>query len=628
MQITAKVIPIREIYKYDRISVPDFQRNFSWRAEQIESLFETISPAFLDSDPDPVFLGPVTVLDRSLGTDIDLLELIDGQQRVTSFSLIFCVLRDIVETLTDKRVVLSDGTDDRLDFKLYSVLRNAGGSSPRLIANYQIKSVYMERIYADPDVRIRTGVELTSGGAGLSAIDRINTSDLRSAYFRIKQILSRVEWLGSAPTSGTGEEEFKQRIYRLLTVILEQCCVVRISVDSHQSAFILFETLNDRGLDLTQSDLVKAFLLKEIYSLPFPTEELRQDFLLDKRDQWDAAATRLEQTGSGKFSMYLRHYLIALRGERVTGANVFKKFVELTHSGLGAVAVLGQLAEAAALYERLLTATVEFGDPSPLPTSNQNMINSSLRRLSRLGDTYKIVLLKGLLVRANAEQMRRLVEVVECLAFRWIATGGNAQKIENHYALACAILNESSDLNDGIDRAIRFLESEMPTDEQVSSFFKELSEKSDVVHYVMNRIAYGIAGIDHTVGTIEHLAPQRPVDGQPSGDYWFDHVAPKEALSPGAPVYTDFVQKWGNLTLLEIELQPSISNAPWPNKIGSPGLGDSTFALTTQLVTIPNWTSQIIDQRSQWILDRIVDLTSTRQLRHEALSSSPGFISI
>ncbi len=69
--------------------VPDYQRPFSWESEQIERLWDDVISAIGDSEKN-YFLGPVILIKTEDGYEI-----IDGQQRLTTLTILFCVLRDI-----------------------------------------------------------------------------------------------------------------------------------------------------------------------------------------------------------------------------------------------------------------------------------------------------------------------------------------------------------------------------------------------------------------------------------------------------------------------------------------------------------------------------------------------------
>jgi len=81
--------------------IPDYQRPFSWTGEQIEQLWDDVFSA-MQSNDESYFLGPMILIK----TKKDYFEVVDGQQRLTTLTILFCVLRDFY-LKNDKRILNS-----------------------------------------------------------------------------------------------------------------------------------------------------------------------------------------------------------------------------------------------------------------------------------------------------------------------------------------------------------------------------------------------------------------------------------------------------------------------------------------------------------------------------------------
>jgi len=112
--------------------IPEYQRPYSWEDEQIEQLWDDLYSA-MESDDESYFLGPMILIGPKKD---DYFEVVDGQQRLTTLTILFCVLRDLY------------GSDlEKLDKELVNSIRDAVKSlvkgKPRLKlitqSNYQIK---------------------------------------------------------------------------------------------------------------------------------------------------------------------------------------------------------------------------------------------------------------------------------------------------------------------------------------------------------------------------------------------------------------------------------------------------------------------------------------------------------
>jgi hypothetical protein len=281
---------------------------------------------------------------------------------------------------------------------------------------------------------------------------------------------------------------------------------------------------------------------------------------------------------------------------------VIKKYDEEGQGG--ALRNLYELSEGAKQYAMLLndggTESVE--------------LNKVIARLNLLSETHRILLLRALHFRFADEQVRQLALALEVLAFRWIMTGGNAQEIESFYQDRANELasDDVSVLADIINKII----AKAPSDDALHGAIVQnpASRVADHQFYVLQKINFGLTKTalvwNHKQLHIEHLAPQKPL-----GDAgWYEHVAPKQSQDPEALVYDDYLNQWGNLTLLEYEINIPIGNSEWATKVngrnGEKGLKDTQVSMTKNLVAIPQWDKAHIVDRTIWVADCMVKLTS------------------
>jgi len=208
----------------------------------------------------------------------------------------------------------------------------------------------------------------------------------------------------------------------------------------------------------------------------------------------------------------------------------------------------------------------------------------------------------------------KAARATEILAFRWILTGGNAQEIESFYQDESQNLGNTRDeaaLNTSIQRIL----AKAPSDAAVKSEILFNPAKKDLRFYVLKKINFGIARTDFIWAQnqlhIEHLAPQSPESDQSE---WYTNVAPKVELELDSENYDDFLNKWGNLSILEFEINTSIQNGEWNLKVhgrdDEPGLLDSAVKLTEDVTLAVQWDKDEINARTEWISAAITSLTS------------------
>ncbi len=174
--------------------VPKFQRDYSWDLEKVEQLWEDTWHS-IEEGGDTYFLGSIVVKDSPA---MQYGEVIDGQQRLTTLSLLMCALRDAAKYYSDERRAL------KIEFHYL-----AGGQSmsdedgeivsPKLTPNKKNRQFYIERILNNPDLEFLRAV---SRGRKEDKSNRL----MASAYifFRDK-IVEKVQ-------EGKGFSEISQQI--------------------------------------------------------------------------------------------------------------------------------------------------------------------------------------------------------------------------------------------------------------------------------------------------------------------------------------------------------------------------------------------------------------------------------
>jgi len=220
--------------------IPIYQRPYKWGTEQVEQLWEDLCEAY-ESDEPNYFLGSViTAKPQESSTYLDI---VDGQQRLTTLLILFCCYRDYFPSINSDIIETDPFAVDNNLLK-NSILFNERFNRLRLITHASHQSDFDEIIVKG------------------------KTTD---CYFPQKSKLSRDEEpkykfqntasvfcdkLGGMEEGDAG---------KLLNYIFNKVKVIRIDCTTVNFAIKLFQVLNDRGLDLTNSDLIKSFLLEKVY---------------------------------------------------------------------------------------------------------------------------------------------------------------------------------------------------------------------------------------------------------------------------------------------------------------------------------------------------------------------------
>jgi uncharacterized protein with ParB-like and HNH nuclease domain len=249
--------------------IPQYQRPYKWEDEQVDKLWDDIYDAF-ENNEDNYFLGSVITAKPRDNEKSAYVDVVDGQQRLTTLMILFCVIRDLfpeinqdnssdnpfaVDIDTIEASITHLGKADRL--KLYTHSQHQSDFHDFIISGNTAahKKPYKYQIRTDEEPKYKF----------------INTA----VIFRNK--LTEL---------GQGQSE------ELINYLFNQVKIIRIDCKNREFAIKLFQVLNDRGMDLTAADLIKSFLLEKLYA----KYKHDQDTSKLKEEQFIADWREMEQT--------------------------------------------------------------------------------------------------------------------------------------------------------------------------------------------------------------------------------------------------------------------------------------------------------------------------------------------
>ena len=592
MKIEVGAKTVSELFIDDKLlSVPSFQRNYSWETENTEQFFADVMESAKSGQPH--FYGPIVLLDENPSEKH--VKVIDGQQRLTSVFIMLSLLRDQAFELNDKSLSAGLGLDTLIRNFMHIPHEYI---DPRFSANYLVRDIFQERIVSDPFKIGNDGTRsdfrkpLTIRGAQLDSREKNRTKGLRKNYVLMK---SRLEKIVKNISEESDKKLFIRNVFDALTKNFEIHSMV---LNSEDDAYLLFETLNDRGLKLSPSDLLKTITLREV--------RIHSPSKLDTAlGVWDQIT---ENLGEYDFSKFLRHYLLTQTKDAVQKPKILSKFrgIIAGQGEAGAWNNLIALQDSSELYRTLLG----------LSPHESKEVTRIIQRLNAISETHRVLLLTILKneSRFSVKELEKTFRAVEGLVTRWIISKGNAQTLEDKYQELLHAFEEGT----GADSAIQLRENILklwPKDTDVFPVVSN-SDSPDIQRYFLRRIEDSTGGVtpEWSIGlTIEHLAPQEP---KKSGSNWFEHVASEDEEDSEGRVYADYVYNWGNLVLLEQPLNSAIKNSNWDVKVVGQedskydGLSSSNIGMVRSIVSVDQWSARHILDREQYLENSIGDLIS------------------
>lgn len=482
-----------------RYQVPEYQRDYSWDEEQWDDLWMDVLA--VKNQKGVHYMGAVVLQDLQN----KFFSVIDGQQRLATFSIIALAVIKRIQDLVDSGTEIEANTERRTRLTEQYIGEKDAVSlrySNKLILNENNESFYRSFL-----VQLRNPINL----------HREPTSNklLRKAFEYFYQRLK--ESLGDNPT-GESLADFLQN------QVAEKLLFIQIVVKTDVDAYTVFETLNARGIDLSVSDLLKNYLL----SLTARSDEDRRQ----AKEQWRRIIQITDLSG---FPTFLRYYWNS-RFDLVRKEQLFKALRRSISNAEQAFALLDDLEKYAAVY-------IALRNPNDELWLNSKEIRKRISELKLFGVTQPYPLLLATYFKLPHE-FETVLRFCSAIAFRYNIIGGlNPNKQEQAFHLAAKKVHNGEITNS--HQIAQELQEIYPSDEDFSHTFltKQINTKSKkkLARYVLYSLENQIAGTDRGYedesGTIEHILPENPT-------IEWEHFFPQTEQE-------NYIYRLGNLTLLE-----------------------------------------------------------------------------
>ena len=295
-KIDAKDKKLAEVLNGQRYKIDVFQREYRWQRPQIEALISDLSSSFTKSyhegdtiddynSYDCYYMGPIVLCVDEKGD----LSIIDGQQRLTSLTLLLIYLNHL-----QKRLDLVDDLTKEIEPYLYV----KKGGKKTLVINVETRNEVINKLI--------TGIDFPT--------DNI---DIQSES--IQNILDRYNDIATLfPT----ELNDVQRLPLFIEWLLEKVVLVEVRAYSMDNAYSIFETMNDRGLSLNPTEILKGYLLSKIVENSSENEEKAEEankFWTERINKM-RAITSTENVDMDFFRSWLRAKYADTQRSRKTGS--------------------------------------------------------------------------------------------------------------------------------------------------------------------------------------------------------------------------------------------------------------------------------------------------------------------
>lgn len=546
-KITGKEYPLSKIFSSDfEYHIPGYQRPYSWTKEETGLLFDDLYNFFQEEKSDNYFLGSIVLIKEEQKR---YAEVIDGQQRLTTLSILFSAMADAFgdsECKSDCKAYLCEKGKalEGIEAKPRVFLRDA---------DHPFFYKYIQNVQLD----------------ALVALDPVTLDTEAKKHIRENCALLR-EKLKDIFLDDKQRLEFTQ-------FLLTRCYLVVVSTPSQESAFRIFTVMNSRGLDLLPTDIIKSTV---IGNLP---KEKQQEYT----EKWEGLEELTGRDGFNEVFTHTRTIFVKER-QKKTLREEFEEYI------LKTVSPKRLIDDYLVPYTN---AYVQLKNCEFTATHHADEVNGLLFWLNKTNNSdWMPPAIKFLAEHPNdSEYVLWFIRKLERLASYLLVTAQDVNHRVDRYKWLLVEMEGRPDST--LTSPLRNIEL---TDWEKEHFRKTLDGEIYTMtaqrrNYIIQRLdsfmSDGGASYNQKLFTIEHVLPQHPpVHGswpelwpdEQERMYWLNRIA---NLVPLTRQRNSAAQNYGFTTKKEKYFQ-------------SKG-GTSSYVLTTQVINEPKWTPDVVKKRQE-----------------------------
>lgn len=554
-KIEASNLSIADLFK-EFYSVPEFQREYVWQRSNVEKLLQDIVYELYDEEDlredTEYFLGSIVVFRDSDRT----YQLIDGQQRLTTIYLIFCIIQGCLAEYSQPLKAL----ESLISGVSQDLVTGDDINKYRLSLQYDSDAAALLEAIANKTIKWNERSKYASSSA----------EKILEAYDLIKEFI---------------EDRFinnPQALKQFSSGLSNKIKLIRIETPNLKNALKVFETINDRGVGLTSIDLLKNYLF-----ISTSRDKNDNSHWQKLKTKWDKLMKILYKHKEDplRFLRYyvMSHYDVNLQNN-FPEEDIYNWFIEEGKE-------YGIFDNPLKFVEELIYASEHYCYFSQAKNTDGSD-NQYLKNIQRLQQRYRqhfILLLSGR--HLSKEIFLKLCLYLENLLFFYTITRSSRRKDVNIIRSFSQWSKKLRELRTEEEFLIfikeHFLPEFLSMREDFELTFRDLTD-SKIAKF---RVRYILAKINQYIDDLVYCN-SKPLEWYLNKTNHIEHILPQSISTDVINVfdkpndYKAYVQKLGNLTLLEKTINTSVSDKPYEQK--KSGYRESQIFTTRSLVEKPN----------------------------------------
>lgn len=548
-KISGAEYPLAKIFSSDfEYEMPSYQRPYAWTTDEASELFDDLYDFHQKEQEETYFLGSIVLIKDE---NVPKAEVIDGQQRLTTLTIVIAAIASRLE-----------GESQTQFLKYILELGNEFeglAPKPRLTLREKDRKFFAEYVQGMKFKELLKKDKAT-----------LNNESQRNIQANSRLILERMN------VKLASESALKS----FAAFLVQRCFLVAVSTPSQKSAFRVFSVLNNRGLDLLPTDIIKAEIIGQV-------APAKRDMF---NERWEDIEVSTGRDGFNELFAHIRMIFAKVKAKRA----LIEDFRDI---------VVKKATNSEELIDKIISPFAEkyliAKNQKYISTENAQAINCHLKWLSRIDniDWLPSAILFFSKNENDADISLWFVQKLERLAAFLHICGKNINERIERYEKVLTALHDNTDLCSAINLTVPEKEEFLVT---LNGRIYEMPPKRR--NYIILRldsfISDAAATYDPSVLTIEHVLPQTVTAGTPWGDAWI-------AWWPTENDRKDWVHRIANLLPLTLKRNIQAQNYDFATKKstyfgGTKGV--SSYILTSQVLNTPDWTPKVVETRQDSLL--------------------------
>ena len=552
-EITGHEYQLLKIFSSDfEYHIPAYQRPYAWTVEETGTLFDDLYGFYASEQEDEnYFLGSIVLIKENTDRKSDV---IDGQQRLTTLTILFSVLADSLTEPDDKSSCME-------------ILQEKGNklagiaSQPRVFLREWDQPFFNKYIQ---NVKIDDLLKLDPASLDTESKRHIQ-ENCRSLRDKFQETFQNDE----------------EGLLKFSNFLLNRCYLVAVATPSQASAFRVFSVMNSRGLDLLPTDIIKS---ETIGKLP---ADLQKAYT----DKWENLENLVGRDGFNEVFTHTRTIFTMEKAKK----NLLDEFRNYVVPETTPKALVDEY------LEPFTMAYMKLKNCEYTSSKNAEEINNCLYWLNKNNnyDWMPPAILFMSMYPDDSDYLLWFIRKLERIASYLQVTAQDVNHRMARYKFILAEMKERPDSS--LDNPICNIEL---TEWEKEEFLKTLNGEIYTMpaarrNYIIQRldsfVSDGGATYNAKLFTIEHVLPQNPS----AGSEWFEIWSESKDRQY-------WLNRIANLVPLTRQRNSAAQNYDFDTKktkYFSTKSGTSSYQLTTQVINIDKWTPEVVKQRQDDLME-------------------------